>query len=88
MALGSHKLFQLLENFSPEELKDFRKFISSPVYSSGRNYLPLLDELLKARSKKIPLQLASTIKSTPEKNTAAKHKRTDSPNYSDLVKNF
>ena len=52
MALGSHKLFQLLENFSPEELKDFRKFISSPVYSSGRNYLPLLDELLKARSKK------------------------------------
>lgn len=37
----------LLKNFSEKELNDFKKFVSSPVYSSGRNYLPIIKEILK-----------------------------------------
>lgn len=52
MAIIRHKIFQLLEIFSAEELKDFRKFISSPIYSSGRNYRPLLNELIRVGKEK------------------------------------
>lgn len=44
------KLINLLNSFSNSELKEFKKFISSPLNSSGRNYLPLLDHLIKHKT--------------------------------------
>ncbi|HMQ69746.1 MAG TPA: hypothetical protein PKA90_08670 [Ignavibacteria bacterium] len=35
-------LIVLLKTFSPEEWKEFEKFVSSPYFNKGRNYLPLL----------------------------------------------
>lgn len=46
------KLVQILESFSAKELSEFRKFISSPFFTKGRNYIPFLNESLKAISKK------------------------------------
>ncbi|HMQ69433.1 MAG TPA: hypothetical protein PKA90_10655 [Ignavibacteria bacterium] len=51
------KLINLLNSFTPNEIKEFKKFISSGLYTSGRNYLPLLNFILKNKSKyknKIP----------------------------------
>jgi hypothetical protein len=36
------KLINILRTFSKSELKEFEKFIGSPYYNKGRNYLPLL----------------------------------------------
>ena len=44
------KLINLLNSFSNSELKEYKKFISSPLHSSGRNYLPLLEHLIKHKS--------------------------------------
>ncbi len=46
------KLVQILESFSAKEIREFRKFISSPFFTKGRNYIPFLNEILKAISKK------------------------------------
>lgn len=45
------KLINLLNSFSPNEIKELKKFISSGLYTSGRNYLPLLNHLIKYKSK-------------------------------------
>ncbi|MEZ4691799.1 MAG: hypothetical protein R3A12_17225 [Ignavibacteria bacterium] len=45
------KLVNLLNSFTPNEIKEFKKFISSGLYTSGRNYLPLLNYILKHKSK-------------------------------------
>lgn len=45
------KLINLLNSFSQNEIKEFKKFISSPVYSGGRNYIPVLEHLLKNKTK-------------------------------------
>jgi hypothetical protein len=45
------KLINLLNSFSHNEIKEFKKFISSPVYSGGRNYIPILEHLLKNKTK-------------------------------------
>lgn len=47
MALINYKLKLLLNSFSKEEIDQFRKFISSPYYSKGRNYLPFLDKVIE-----------------------------------------
>ena len=44
------KLINLLNSFSNSELKEFKKFISSPLNSSGRNYLPLLEHLIEHKT--------------------------------------
>lgn len=36
------KLINILRTFSKSELNEFEKFIGSPYYNKGRNYLPLL----------------------------------------------
>lgn len=61
------KLVNLLNSFSANEIKEFKKFISSGLYASGRNYLPLLNYLLKNKlkntyrinSEEIPIKLNS-----------------------------
>lgn len=45
------KLINLLNSLSQNEIKEFKKFISSPVYFGGRNYIPVLEHLLKNRTK-------------------------------------
>lgn len=46
------KINELFASFSEKDLKEFKKLISSPLYSKGRNYKQLLDQILKASGKK------------------------------------
>lgn len=41
------KIFQLIRSFTDKEITEFRKLISSNLYSSGRNYIPLLNEIIR-----------------------------------------
>lgn len=41
------RLIELLKTFSPEEFKDFEKFISSPFFGKGRDVMPLFKLLKK-----------------------------------------
>lgn len=41
------KLIQTLKTFTKEEIKNFEKFLASPFFNKGRNYLPLLNTLKK-----------------------------------------
>ncbi len=41
------KLINILRTFTKSELKEFEKFIVSPYYNKGRNYLPLLSQINK-----------------------------------------
>ncbi|MBS1517317.1 MAG: hypothetical protein JSS91_04450 [Bacteroidetes bacterium] len=50
MDIINYKLLSFLNLLSKEDLSQFKKFVSSPVYSSGRNYLPLLEEIIKYRN--------------------------------------
>ncbi|MBV6479072.1 MAG: hypothetical protein HGGPFJEG_01833 [Ignavibacteria bacterium] len=59
MNISNLKLFQLFKNLSQKEEKEFRKFISSPLYTSGRNYIPIFEEikkLIKSGSSDLPAQ--------------------------------
>ena len=40
-------LTTLLKTFSPDEIKQFRKFAASPYFNEGRNSLPLINEVIK-----------------------------------------
>jgi hypothetical protein len=42
-----HKVLDLIKSFSNTDKKEFRKFITSPYFSNGRNYLPLFNEIAK-----------------------------------------
>ena len=55
------KLINLLNSFSNNEIKEFKKFISSPVYSGGRNYAPVLDHLLRNKTKGVEKIFARDI---------------------------
>ncbi len=52
MRLSENKFLYLLDSFSAEELQEFKKFVASPYIASGRNYLPLLNELIRLRNRK------------------------------------
>jgi len=41
------KLIQILRTFSNEEFTLFKKFVASPYFNEGRNYIPLINELKK-----------------------------------------
>lgn len=41
------KLTRFLKTFSPDEIKQFRKFAASPYFNEGRNSLPLINEVIK-----------------------------------------
>lgn len=47
MTIINNKLINLLKSLSSKEINEFKKFISSPFYTKGRNYLPFLIQLLK-----------------------------------------
>lgn len=49
MKIADLKLFSLLDSFSERDIKEFRKLVSSKYYSGGRNYLQLLNRLLKIK---------------------------------------
>jgi len=46
----NYKLLNFLNLLSKEDLTEFKKFICSPIYSLGRNYLPMLEELIKYKN--------------------------------------
>lgn len=48
-SLGNNKLVQVLKTLSNDEWKEFEKFVSSPFFNKGRNYLPLLNALYAFR---------------------------------------
>ena len=39
------RIIQFLKTFDKKEMKDFEKFVASPFFNKGRNYLPLLKEI-------------------------------------------
>ncbi|MBK7255286.1 MAG: hypothetical protein IPI04_15600 [Ignavibacteria bacterium] len=39
------KLIQNLKTFTKDEIKLFERFVASPYFNNGRNYLPFLKEL-------------------------------------------
>jgi len=41
------KLIKILKTFSPEEIKSFEKFITSPYFNTVKNYLFFFKELIK-----------------------------------------
>ena len=45
--LNQTKLILTLKSFSRDEIKSFDKFISSPFFNNGRNYIPFFTELKK-----------------------------------------
>lgn len=47
MKTKDNKFLKLIESFSSEEVKEFRRFIASPYITSGRNYIAVLDEVLR-----------------------------------------
>jgi len=51
MANINNKLLFFIRSLTESELTEFRKFIISPLYTSGRNYDTLLNEIIKFNSK-------------------------------------
>ncbi|MCB0729059.1 MAG: hypothetical protein KDD00_16450 [Ignavibacteriae bacterium] len=49
MVAVNRKLILLIESFTDKEIEQFRKFVSSPFFSKGRNYLPFLEQVLKLK---------------------------------------
>ncbi len=45
--MKENRLIRMLKTFSREEWKEFEKFIASPYFNGGRNYMLLLKELKK-----------------------------------------
>lgn len=45
--MNDTKLIQTLKTFTRDEVKLFEKFVASPYFNKGRNYLPLLNALQK-----------------------------------------
>ncbi len=50
MKISENKFLRILDSFRDDELGEFRKFVSSPYIASGRNYLPVLNEILRQRA--------------------------------------
>ncbi|MBK8554162.1 MAG: hypothetical protein IPL53_25195 [Ignavibacteria bacterium] len=47
MKIINSKLIDLIRSFSAGELRQFKIFISSPIFAKGRNYMPFLEYVLK-----------------------------------------
>ncbi len=45
--MTNYKALQVMRTFSPEQLREFEKFLQSPFHSTGRDLLPLLNYLKK-----------------------------------------
>lgn len=55
MNILKHKVIGLIKSFSGKDLEKLKKYISITGFTEGRNYIPLLNEILKHQSKGIPL---------------------------------
>lgn len=51
MKIADFKFFLLLDSMKEKEIKEFRKLVSSFFFSGGRNYIQILNKLLKIRKK-------------------------------------
>ncbi len=51
MKIADFKFFLLLDSMKEKEIKEFRKLVSSVFFSGGRNYIQILNKLLKIRKK-------------------------------------
>lgn len=49
MPLVNYKIKLLIDSLSSDEIDQFRKFISTPYYNKGRNYLPFLDKVIEIK---------------------------------------
>ncbi|MCC6866793.1 MAG: hypothetical protein IT280_11620 [Ignavibacteria bacterium] len=49
--MNNLKLINILRTFSKNEMKEFEKFISSPFFNRGRNYIPFFNQLKKFHPK-------------------------------------
>jgi len=47
LELVNYKLILLVRSLSHKEIEQFQKFISSPYFTKGRNYIPYLKEVLR-----------------------------------------
>jgi hypothetical protein len=45
------KLLVLLKSFSEEEIKEFKKLVASPLYTGRKNYVQIINELIKLINK-------------------------------------
>jgi hypothetical protein len=52
LKISENKFLRILDTFQADELAEFRKFVSSPFVASGRNYLPILNEIIRQKSLK------------------------------------
>lgn len=52
MKISENKFLRILDTFHEEELGEFRKFVLSPFVASGRNYIPILNEIIRQKSLK------------------------------------
>ncbi|MEO8664012.1 MAG: hypothetical protein ABI462_00835 [Ignavibacteria bacterium] len=46
----NNKLFGFVNSFSDSEIKEFKKLVSSPLYTNGRNYLHLVNQIIKHKA--------------------------------------
>lgn len=53
MINANNKLFNLIGSFSDTEIKEFKRLLASPLFTNGRNYHPLLNEILRIINKKL-----------------------------------
>ncbi|MEO8447641.1 MAG: hypothetical protein ABI528_09110 [bacterium] len=52
MKIMNSKLFDIINTLSKSDIKEFKKFIRSPVYSKGRNYVLILNQIAKLQQRK------------------------------------
>lgn len=52
LKLTDNKFLRLLDSLTPEEIIEFRKFVNSPFFTSGRNYSAIVKEILRLKSSK------------------------------------
>jgi hypothetical protein len=73
MKTVNSKLIDLVNSFSQKEIKEFKKLISSSLYTGGRNYVPVLNQVnITLRIKMVHHLKRSIPKFIPEKNSTAR----------------
>ena len=83
MEIVNTKLISLINSFTPGEIEQFKKFISSPFFSKGRNYLPFLEHVLKISSNSIIKKYQNRLKPDSGKKFSEQTLRN---RYSELYK--
>lgn len=53
MNIVNSRLTELINSFTKKDIKEFKKLVRSPLYAKGRNYIPVLNELIKIKKRKL-----------------------------------